>query len=271
MTLLKAAGEPRQAAHVTRCGTEFHALRCANGHLYRAVPTERCRVRLCPDCARHRRQRAVARLGPALRTCRRRYPHDRWVLVTFTVRASHDPLPHLVMRLKRALAKLRRSRDWQRCIRGGLVSFEMTYQAKRGWHVHAHLLASRRAWWPQAELATRWQHASDGDGQVVDIRLVTDLRAGLAAVLRYVFKPANLLTWGPDQVRQFTALRRVKLSECYGGLRGLAAAWEADEAGSDEAAAAAPLVAGDPCPQCGAVLVAQRVLRSVVVAAWNSS
>jgi Replication protein len=268
--LLRAAGDRIRAAAVARCGAEFHALRCANGHLHRAVPTERCRYRLCPDCARWRRRRAFARAWPAIRACHRRHPRDRWVLVTLTVRASQDPLPHIVRRLKRALARLRRARDWQRCIRGGVVSVEMTYQAERGWHVHAHLLASRRAWWPQAELAARWQRVTGGEGQVVDIRPVAGLRAGLAAVLHYVFKPANLLTWGPEQIRQFNALGRAKLSECYGELRGLAAAWEADE-GSNVEPAATPLMEGDPCPRCGARLVAERVRWHVVVDAWNSS
>lgn len=190
------------------------------------------------------------------------------MLVTFTMRASHDPLPRIVRRLKHALARLRRSRDWRRCIRGGLVSFEMTYRADRGWHVHAHLLAGQRAWWPQAELAARWRRASGEEGQVVDIRRVSELRRGLAAVLHYVFKPANLLTWGPDQIREFNALGRAKLSECYGELRGLAAVWETDDEGSN---GAAPLREGDPCPRCGAPLVAQRVPRHEVVAAWNSS
>jgi Replication protein len=271
VALLHAAGDRIRAAAVARCGAEFHALRCANGHLHQAVPTERCRYRLCPDCARWRRRRAFARAWPAMQACRRRHPRDRWVLITLTVRVSHDPLPQIVRRVKYALARLRRSHDWQRCIRGGIVSFEMTYHAERGWHMHAHLLASRRAWWPQAELAAHWQRVTGGEGQVVDIRPVTGMRDGLAAVLRYVFKPANLLTWGPEQVRQFTALHRVKLSECYGELRGLAATWEADEVGRDGEPAATPLMEGDPCPRCGAVLVAQRVLRSVVVAAWNPS
>jgi hypothetical protein len=271
VALLQAAGDRIRAAAVARCGAEFQALRCANGHLHQAVPTERCRYRLCPECARWRRRRAVARAWPAIQESRRRHPREPWVLATVTMCASHDPLPHIVRRLKHALARLRRSRDWQRCVRGGLVSFEMTYRADRGWHVHAHLLASRRAWWSQAELAARWQRVTGGEGQVVDIRRVTELRTGLAAVLHYVFKPANLLTWGPDQIREFNALGRAKLSECYGELRGLASAWEADEAGSDGALPPAPLREGDPCPRCGALLVAQRVPRHEVVAAWNSS
>jgi hypothetical protein len=271
VALLQAAGDRIRAAAVARCGAEFQALRCANGHLHQAVPTERCRYRLCPDCARRRRRRALARTWPAIQACRRQHPRAPWVLATVTRRASHDPLPQIVRRLKHALARLRRSRDWRRCVRGGLVSVEMTSRADRGWHVHAHRLASRRAWWPQAELAARWQRVTGGEGQVVDLRRVSELRTGLAAVLHDVFKPANLLTWEPDQILEFNALGRAKLSECYGELRGLAAAWEADEAGRDGALATAPLREGDPCPRGGAPLVAQRVPRHAVVAAWNSS
>jgi hypothetical protein len=271
VTFLHAAGDRRRAIAVTRCGVEFHALCCANGHVRRPIPTERCRYRLCPECARWRRQRAFARGWPAIRACRQQHPGDRWVLITFTMRARQDSLPQLVQHLKQALARLRRSRDWQWHIRGGLVGVEMTYQAERGWHVHAHLLASRRAWWPQAELAAHWQRVTGGAGQVVDIRRVLDVWDGIAAVLHYVFKPANLLTWGPDQIRQFNDLGRAKLSECYGELRGLAAAFDGAKARGEGAPITRPPGDGDPCPRCGARLVAQLVPRHVVDAARHVS
>jgi hypothetical protein len=72
-------------------------------------------------------------------------------------------------------------------------------------------------------------------------------------VLKYVTKPSNVRTWTPAQVFDFNQLRRVKLSECYGELRGFkfdaddTAASETDNASADEFA---HLTAGSPCPCC---------------------
>jgi hypothetical protein len=73
----------------------------------------------------------------------------------------------------------------------------------QGWHFHAHILASRMAWWDQADLAASWAEISGDVGRIVDIRAVKDLQKGIAETLKYVMKPTNLLDWGPEQVRQY--------------------------------------------------------------------
>jgi hypothetical protein len=62
---------------VGHCCTTFRVLACASGHRYQPIPAERCRHRLCPNCAHWRQQRTITRLWPALCTLRRRYPGDR--------------------------------------------------------------------------------------------------------------------------------------------------------------------------------------------------
>jgi hypothetical protein len=263
VTLLRQAGLDTMAERVARCSTAFWAYRCENRHLARAIPVERCQYRLCPECARWRQARAVARILPAIQTLQRRHPHDRWVVITLTVLSTRESLKTIVPRLQRHFAKLRRSADWKRGIRGGVGSMEITYHPGTGWHVHLHVLAARQAWWAQADLAAAWSRASRGEGRVVDIRdRDEDVRSGRCASLRYLFKPPRLLGWGPVQVAEFDALARRKLGECYGALRGLAGVSE-EAAESSEGTCEAPLRdVGDACPACGRTLTWARVSRA---------
>jgi hypothetical protein len=248
-----------------RCCTEFRLLACENGHQWNPVPMERCGYRLCPDCARWRQARAFHRVFPALQELQRRNPRDRMVLITLTAQSSDDPLPVVVKRFKKWFAKLRRTKDWQRSIRGAAVGFECVYHPGQGWHFHAHILASRMAWWDQADIAASWQRVSMGMGQIVDIRAVKDLQKGVAETLKYVMKPTNLLDWGAVQVAEFNALGRTKLRECYGELRGLVG--EIDGDGDDQIGLEPEevrLVEGQACPECGLALTAQWLSREVL-------
>lgn len=100
---------------------------------------------------------------------------------------------------------------------------------------------------------------------IVDIRALRQhgraLQNGPAETLKYPFKPTNLWDWGPAQVAQFNELTRMKLSECYGALRGLAGVLDdgEDQLGR-EPEEALPDV-GDPCPLCGLPLVRVRIAR----------
>jgi hypothetical protein len=255
---LQAIGADAAVERLQRCCQEFRLLACENGHRWNAIPLERCWLRLCPDCAKARQAKAFHRIAPALEELQRRHPKDRVVMITLTVQSSEEVLPVIVRGFKAAFAKLRRSRQWRRCMRAATAGFEATYHAGVGWHFHAHVIGLRMAWWDQAELAEAWQKASRGWGRIVDIREITHLTSGLGEALKYVFKPANLLTWGPEQIRQFLDLGRTKLRECYGELRGLVGELEDD--GEDELGVEPeelPLEEGDACPACGKPLKAE--------------
>jgi Replication protein len=265
LACLREIGADNLVEKLERCCQEFRVLRCENGHQWNPVPMERCGYRLCPDCARWRQARAFHRVLPALQELHRRHPTDRWVLITLTAQSSDDPLPAVVKRFKGWFAKLRRTKDWKRAIRGAVVGFECVYHPGQGWHFHAHILAARRAWWDQVDLAATWQRVSSGFGQIVDIRAVKDLQKGVAECLKYVMKPTNLLDWGPEQVKQFNKLGRTKLQECYGKLRGLVGDLEDDgENRLGIEPEERPLQEGQACPDCGLPLRSEWLSREAL-------
>ena len=115
---LQKVGATALAEKVGRCCTTFRVLACDQGHAYHPIPAERCRLRPCIHCARWRQQRAVTRLGPAIRELSRRHPEDRWIFIILTAHASDEPLHTRLSRVKRWFARLRRTAAWKTAIRG---------------------------------------------------------------------------------------------------------------------------------------------------------
>jgi hypothetical protein len=204
---------------------------------------------------------------PSLLEFRRRYQHDRVVLITLTVRSSRDPLAEIDTRFKKWFAKLRRTKEWKTRIRGAVAGFEFTHNKRHGWHYHCHILAFRKAWWPQPEIASLWKEVTGGAGRIADIREVRKLRGGVEEVLKYPFKPADVGNWTPDLILEFDGLRRRKLSECYGELRGLKIDSEDDLDAEPEHSGV--ICVGAPCPQCGEALMLVTLLRELLVVGYG--
>ena len=268
VSLLAAAGYDELAHSVADCCTKFRALVCGNGHVFNPIPTHRCWYRLCPDCARRRQKRAFARVYPRFAELKKRHPRDRLVLLTLTIKSSHDTLRTVVRLFKCWFANLRRSVAWKERIRAAVAGFEVTYNRENGWHFHVHVLALRKAWWAQHALAEQWFQITGGHGQVVDIREVRGLKGGLREVLKYVHKPADLEEWTPEQITQFNQLSRVKFSETYGALRGLRVEDDVDLASGGDMR---ELRACDPCPECGGVLALVGLSRELLIEILDSS
>ncbi len=276
VALLRECGDVERAESVARCHSEFRVLACKSGHRFNPVPTYHCNYRLCVDCARDRQRRAHARLMPVLRAHQRRYPFDRPVLITLTARSTFDSLAVQDKRFKGWFTKLRRTVLWKNSIRGAVASFEFTWDASKGWHFHIHVLAFRKAWVEQSDLLAQWTRITEGAGAAgVDIQSKGTIRSMAEETLKYCFKPADIgLTGAPEkrwtarQVAEFNTLRRVKLSESYGSLRGftLDTDDEATEAAQPhEVDAHADLHFGSPCPECGNLLTFETVPRAALV------
>ncbi len=276
VALLRECGDVKRAESVVRCHSEFRVLACKSGHRFNPVPTYHCNYRLCVDCARDRQRRAHARAMPVLRAHQRRYPFDRPVFITLTGRSTFDPLVVHDKTFKGWFTKLRRTVLWTGSIRGAVAAFEFTWDAEKGWHYHIHILAFRKAWVEQSDLLAQWTRITEGAGAAgVDIQSKGSLQSMAEETLKYCFKPTDIgLTGAPEkrwtarQVAEFNGLRRVKLSESYGSLRGftLDADDEATEAAQPhEVDAHADLHFGSPCPDCGSPLTFETVPRAALV------
>lgn len=70
----------------------------------------------------------------------------------------------------------------------GISNLEITYNTElKLWHSHRHLILSM-PFIPEIVLSTIWEEVTDGDGFVVDIRTVTDLKEGLKETIKYCTK-----------------------------------------------------------------------------------
>jgi hypothetical protein len=91
-------------------------------------------------------------------------------------------------------------------------------------------------------------------------------------VFKYCFKPANLNQWDIQQVREFDGLRGIKLSDCYGELRGLKVESDEDLTGPEMLSDPhRDLGYGSPCPDCGEPLRFVTVPRSLLCAPPDDS
>jgi hypothetical protein len=179
------------------------------------------------------------------------------------VRSSHETLLTHDRRVKGWFKRLRRSKRWKHCIRAALAGFEFTWNPETGWHYHIHVLAFRKAWYEQSEIAAQWERITGGEGRIVDIQSKGTLRSMTDEVLKYCFKPADIAKWDVQQIREFNGLRGARLGECYGELRGFKMDDDADLDGEPEREYA-DLYVGAPCPCCGERLELMTLPRSAL-------
>jgi len=96
------------------------------------------------------------------------------------------------------------------------VSAEITNEGK-GWHLHLHVYVDAR-WIDASELAKAWGRRV---GQEFGIVKVKDARAKdyCAEVTKYVVKPAELVSWHPQEISQFIqAVTGVRMHATFGTL-----------------------------------------------------
>lgn len=248
--LLFAAGFADAAKRVATCNSSYFTLACKNRHSAQMLPTSRCRNRLCPYCAVERQRRSFAKLWPLIQHYAELNPSGRLVLITLTLKNSFEPLRAQDEQFKAAFRRLRRQNGWRERISGALCSYEFKL-TPTGWNYHAHILAFRRKWYDQTDLTRNWQEALKSKAAIADIRAISNSSDGLRNLLQYCFKPPDLEQWTINEVHQFQSMSRVKLSDCFGDLRGL----KVRDHEIEEATSIDQLFVGCPCPRCGEPLM----------------
>jgi hypothetical protein len=113
---------------------------------------------------------------------------------------NHRVLTKREVRLfQSAFGRLRRSKFFA-AVKGGCVSIEITNEGS-GWHVHGHILCDVR-YLDVKELAIRWGKLV---GQSFGVVYVKDCRGSsyLHEVAKYCVKPAQMVSWHPEEIAQF--------------------------------------------------------------------
>lgn len=157
-----------------------------------------CRSRICPRCARLRREAYATKLIQQIGLIK---PHQ-WRLITLTLRSSDEPLADQLSTLGASFRRLRQQGIWRRGVIRAKATFEVTWnEEKHQWHPHLHIIAEGR-YIDQAELSDAWGKASNGS-TIVDIRPVRNAAGGVRYVCKYMGKAPNL-TEASDPIERMT-------------------------------------------------------------------
>lgn len=229
---LRDEGRNDLAARLSKCGQPLR-LMCPDCYRPRDVLT-RCDLKWCPSCQRALAARAAARFTAIAKDC-------QWPLfATWTVQHSRDDPPSLIREVRRGHTKLRRLQWWRRCVRGGVVAFEVT-KGDHGWHPHAHSLidcrwlhvsesaprigATREEWAAKGKRAAKecgeqWSLCVERRGGVKVRRCWSDASGGIggavAEVLKYSVKGSDLVTMADDIGPLIDVLDRTRLLASWG-------------------------------------------------------
>jgi hypothetical protein len=130
---LDAEGRDDLAIKLEKCGQPLH-LACTDCYAKRTAYT-RCDLRWCPACAPRLAHDRATKYQAVVET------FISPLFVTFTTRNfdARNKKETGLRAVRRAFTRLRAQRWWRRCVRGGVVGFEMT-RRKKGWHPHAHAI-----------------------------------------------------------------------------------------------------------------------------------
>jgi len=81
---------------------------------------------------------------------------------------------------------MRRSKEWQKHVTGGLSIIELTWNKKNGYHPHLHLIVDG-IFWSQKALSATWLKVTK-DSPVVDIRMIYSKKNAASYISKYVSK-----------------------------------------------------------------------------------
>jgi len=207
--VLRASGRESDADRVAACGEDFRVGKCLDCGAEPAFPLT-CDHRLCPDCAARRGAILVSEHEDILKQIR--YPK----MLTLTFLSVKHLDKEYIRWARNCFRKLRRRKLMASCW-GGIYSFEATYSAKYGWHLHIHSLIGS-GYIDQGELSREWQKITGAC--VVDIRAVRgkDKWGAVKEVVKYPAKAVTFLD-SPELVNEFLlATERVSLAYGFGAM-----------------------------------------------------
>lgn len=142
-----------------------------------------CKDRFCTPCANARSRFIADALEEHIAKQRVRF-------MTLTIRTNDSPLWVHIQHLYESFKRLRTSKLWAKCVKGGIAFLEIKYQEHtQRWHPHLHILL-HGTYIGKHGLSQAWLKAT-GDSYIVDIRSVDDNRKASAYVVKYATKPLH--------------------------------------------------------------------------------
>ncbi|MBK8207217.1 MAG: protein rep [Planctomycetes bacterium] len=184
---------------------EYPGLVISVGGRLHSVARARCKAGLCPYC--HDAKAATYRglYVPLFEElCEEGY---RFSLLTTTIpHTQSDDLGQLMTWLFDALRIFTRSVPFREHVQGYLRGTEVTNSNNNGFHPHAHFLIGA-SYWPLDSIIACWRKAVQKVcGRIiapngVDIKGIKHVESGIAEVVGYPIKLADLSTFTHEQIR----------------------------------------------------------------------
>lgn len=145
-----------------------------------------CKMRICSACNQRIRRSVRERIQALLQAD----PAQKWRCVTLTRKSTQEPLKTQLKKLLQAFRRLRQSKLWKHCSRGGVALAEVTRNRETGlWHPHLHILVNG-TYLPKPTLIENWKKASRGS-YIVDVMLVKHQSAMATYLTKYMTKPED--------------------------------------------------------------------------------
>lgn len=197
------------------CGSNAWVLRNAEDPGQYAVTSNHCHDRFCRPCAAWKARVVAHNLATHLGTRPYRF-------LTLTICNTNLTLTQALKKLYVSFARLRRSRLWLKCVRGGCAVCEIKPSAGgTRWHPHLHCIIEG-TYLPQPVIRKIW-HQITGDSYIVDIRLGSSSDSAADYVAKYITKPFDSDTIRrPNRLLEaIQALTRLRVVTTFGSWRGL--------------------------------------------------
>jgi len=242
------------AEKLAKCHAFVDVKLCETNHAFDVKVDYRCYLSFCPDCAREKSSRELARILPKFLQALRNDPSLIVALFTPTIRSQKErSLRAGCKEAKLTFRKLRRQKVFKDCV-GGVSRVENTYSKRWGWHPHSHSVLLLKNYIPQSALSDALKEITGGESKICDIRRVHDVAEGLIECIKYPFKSADISKMGRKELGEILALKGERLGVTFGVLHGI----EVEEETSDFQAfteQTRELKHGDLCPICRSRIV----------------
>ncbi len=256
--LYSELGNEKKSAKIYKCSSFYNVLTCGS-HIVRKTVNFRCNNRLCPDCANRRGNRLFNKYEPIINDYLVDNP-DFTVLHLVLTQAQKpgETIKQARQRLVGAIKRLVDRKFWKDSFAGSLNSYEFTISKTNGAiHYHAHLLVfcklsdrQRSKRW-LSDFRDVWSSVSKGENKNLRIRPVTDLRAGIREILKYIVKPSDIKQFSVNHLSEIEELRKHKMVSTTGDFNKFVKAYrEVEQQPEVELESSQNLCAGDDCPIC---------------------